>query len=273
MKRQTQTISALLLPCILLSSCGKDEVEEFVSSSAKSAISVMHIIEQRHTQGDRPSGPLGVFAGLFTAQGVILPVDSAMQSMDAIVSIVEGQITSASNENFALLREVGDVLQVNIVDMLNRSPNRSESIEEYTKSLKNTGVLLERKLNELETLEGKERTDLKNARKETRDVKRELSTALRNQHYAEASELEERYTNAATKEAEIEAKSDQTGDMIKRFEALIDVTGERLQAIQNNREILIAGLRVISVPGISDLNILEEGKSWRRRKGVEIFSE
>ncbi|MAE68686.1 hypothetical protein CL635_02665 [bacterium] len=266
--------SVVLIPCLLLTACGgKEEMQELHVSGAKTSVSIMHILAKRSVQKNRPSGILGIFSGIYTSQGVFLPVQSGILGMQSIGEILEGQKDSTSDENFALLREVGDILQVNVIDALNRSNDRIKAIDAYTQSLRNIGVLIERKIEELTALNETQDVQVKEKRKVARDIDRTLKKALNNKDYAEASEYEEQLANANAAYAEISTKQDQTDDMIKRFETLLDVTAERLQAVENNREILIAGLRVIDVPGIADFNILEEGKPWRKKKGSSIFNK
>jgi hypothetical protein len=267
------SIAAILVPCLLLTACSKEEPEKLRVSGAKISVSIMHILSQRSVQKNRPSGLLGIYSGLYTAQGIFLPVQGAIIGMKSLGNILKGQANSISDENFALLREVGAILQVNIIDTLNRSTNRSASLDIYTQSLRNIGILAERKIVELTALNGTQKIELKEKRETARDIDRKLKTSLKNQDYSSATELEEELTNANGLFAEIKTKKEQTDDMIKRFETLLDIVVDRLQAVETNREILIAGLRVIDVPGIADFNILEEGKPWRKRKGSSIFEK
>lgn len=271
---RNSALSAALIPCLLLSACGEPkQPEELQVSSAKTSISIMHIIAKRSVQGNRPSGLLGIFSGLYTSQGIFLAVNGAIDSMKAAGNILKGQHTSNSNENFALLREVGDVLQVNIIDTLNRSTNRASSIDMYTQSLRNIGILMERKITELEALNETQNNEKKEKRDSARAIERSLKKVLKDQAYAEASELEEQLATANAALAEIGTKEEQSDDMIKRFETLLEIVAKRLQAVETNREILIAGLRVIDVPGIEDFNILQEGKKWRKKKGSSLFEK
>jgi len=272
MNRPQTAILALILPCLFLISCGKSTNSEITDvSGAKSAISIIHLLTNHIFTFTRPSATIGIFSGIYTSQGVILPVNTAMIGFEAITNILKGHSQANTDENFAILREIGDVLQVDIVDLLNRSNNRVQTIDNYTQSLRNTGILTERKIYELTAMYENLSAKRKEERTIARDIERNLKNALKDQDYSEASTYEEELAHANADLAETETKEKQAKDMIDRMEGLYDITGDRLQAIENNREILIAGLRVINVPGIADFNILEKGKSWKKRGSEDIF--
>lgn len=272
MNRPHTAILALIIPCLLLTSCGKEKEDTTTEvSGAKSAISIMHLLTNHVFTFTRPSAAIGIFSGIYTSQGIVLPVDTARLGFESIMNILKGHSQANTDENFAILREIGDVLQVDIVDLLNRSNNRIQTIDDYTQSLRNTGILTERKINELTATYENLTIKRKEERTISRDLERSLRTALKDQDYSEASTYEEDLAKANANLAETETKEKQAKDMIDRMEGLYEITGDRLQAIENNREILIAGLRVINVPGIADFNILEKGKSWKKRGAEDIF--
>lgn len=272
--RKSAFIALVSVPCILLAACSeKEEPKPLQVSGARSSVALMHIIAKRSVQSNRPSSMLGVFSGIYTSQGVLLSVESANAGMQSISTILEGQSNSSTNENFALLREVGETLQTDIIDTLNRSTNRTQTLDAYTQSLRNIGILTERKITELDTLNDVQKTQEKAERKAVREIERGLRSALNDKDYGKASEFEEQLATKNASYAEISTKQQQTDDMIDRFETLLEVTAERLQAVETNREILIAGLRVIDVPGIADFDILEEGKPWRKKKGSSLFDK
>lgn len=274
MNRPHTAILALLIPCLFLTSCSGEKTEQVESvSGAKSAVSIMHLLSNHIFTYTRPSATIGIFSGIYTSQGVVLPVTTAVMGYESIANILKGHSQANTDENFAILREIGDVLQVDIVDLLNRSSNRVQTIDDYTQSLRNVGILTERKINELTATYENLRTKRKEERKIARDLERNLKIALKDQDYSQASEYEEGLAKANSALAETETKEKQADDMIDRMEGLYEITGDRLQAIENNREILIAGLRVIDVPGISDFNILEKGKSWKKRGSEDIFGK
>lgn len=266
-------LASSLIPCLLLSGCGASpEKVEVYGSGAKSAVASIEAMMKQVLTESRPSAAMGIFVGIFVSQGTILPTQGAMLGVDTITKFLEAHLRSDTDENFALLREVGAVLQVDIVDTLNRSTQRSQTLDEYTKSLKNVITLSERKIEELDILHDRQKTESREKRNTARDIERSLRTALKDQDYAQASDLEQSLAEANSAQATIETKTDQTKDMMDRFESLLEVAQERYQAVTVNREILVAGLKVIDVPGISDLNILEKGKKWNRRGSSGLFN-
>src|SRR3989344_2588093 len=181
MNRQKAAVAALLLPCIFLTSCGGKTPTDLEVSGAKSGIALLQFLKEKAQEAQKPGGTLGVFTGLYLSQGIILPVKTAMMGIDIMRRFMEAEGQSNSDENFALLREIGGVLQVNIVDTLNRSTDRTTVLDQYIASLKNSTVLLDRKLAELTVLQEKQREDVKEKRTIARDLERTLQNALKNQ--------------------------------------------------------------------------------------------
>lgn len=226
MNRKVAAIA--VVTSLLLSACGGSTSNEEDSvlnvSGAKSGIAVLKELIQGTLSSTRPSSPLGVFTGLYLAHGVIIPAQSALDGMEAIGKVLEGQKSSTSNENFALLKEVGAVLQVDVIDALNRADDRIQALDKYTQSLKNAGILIERKLEELEALHDTLRDQVRDQRSKVRDLERALRNILRDQNYAEAGDIEEQLAAENATFAELETEEDQTGDMIRRFESLYELS-------------------------------------------------
>ena len=261
-------IAVLFLCLLTLTQCGGKEPEKPLQvSGARSAL----FSTQRVTStlpGQRPSAPLGVFSSLYLAQGMFLPVQSALQGIEAQSKLLAGQRVTATDETFALLQDFGSILQVDIIDLLNRSDDRLQALDRYLQDLRNVGVLVERKSNELEVLLETLQDQRKEQRSTVRDLEREIKNALNEQDYGTAGALQQQLTEAQGVLAETESREDQTEDILSRYEDLLAIAQDRLDAIEKNREILIAGLKVIEVPGIEDLRILEPGSKRSRRGGI-----
>lgn len=263
MVKRLVTIVTLSLTLI---GCRGDERSESALdvSGARGAVFSLEILE-KPLQGARPSASLGIIVSSYLADE-LKDALSALSGLDSLLQILRGQGDVTSNETFALLQEVGSVLTVNVVDELNRSSSRTSTLASYLVTLKNARDIAARRIQDLKAKETELRGERKELQSERSTLRREVKTALKNQEYGAAGELQEKLTSIESRLAEVKAKEDQTEDILGRFEELLGVAEERLHAIEQNREILLSGLKVIPVPGIEDLMILEENGRYRRSR-------
>jgi hypothetical protein len=215
--------------------------------------------------GPRPPATLGVYVSLYLAQGAFIPVQAAMQGIEVLEQILLGQSTPESSETFALLKEFGSILQVDVLDSMNRSRDRAEALDTYVRSLRNIMELASRKITELQTLEENLDERQKAQRTVVRDMERVVQNALREEDFELAGGKQEELVKAKSSLAALEAEFEQTGDILDPYERLMEVAEERANAIEQNRAILIAGLQVVEVPGIDDLELINDGGGWRER--------
>ncbi len=267
-----RTLASLCLFSILLVSCGKGESEEQEQPlniiGARIGVSSSYIASMRAqgTLSIRPSYTLGVFTSSYLAQGAFIVVRAAAQGIEAQRKLLAGQELPTSSETFALLQELGTVLQIDIVDVLNRASNRGTALNEYITSLKGAGNIGQRKQKELKQQEETFEKKRKEEKDALRDLESELRDVFRREDYGRAANIQEQIANAGASLAQTETKLRQTQDILDRYEELLGIAEERLSAIEGNREVLIAGLKVMEVPGIQDLDILDESKSFKSRK-------
>ncbi len=213
----------------------------------------------------RPASLLGVYTSMFLSQGGFAPVRSAQLAIAAQEKIVSGQTGIETSETFTILKELGVALQVNIPDMLNRSTDRPTTLDTYLRSLTNLKTLADRKAVELEALEDQSKEERTTKRKEVRELNSAIQKALRSGDYEFAGSKQEELSTQQSELAEIETRVDQAGDVLKAYEKLLKVANERLSAITLNRAVLLAGLKVIEVPGVDELEVLEPDSLFNRR--------
>jgi len=99
-----------------------------------------------------------------------------------------------------------------------------------------------------------------------RTIDRDLSKALRDKDYANAARKQEELKPAQEALQKTELEQEEVESLLDIFVDLLELTDERLNAIEKNREVLIAGHTVVDVPGIDDLGVLQREK--RRRLGL-----
>jgi hypothetical protein len=216
----------------------------------------------------RPGATLGVFVADFLIHNSIYK--SALAGIGAQMVLFYDDDYQES-ESYALLDDLGSILQVNIEEMLNRSNDRTDSFNVYVEELRDVSERSSSHLvgleQDLEIIADERRL----SRREASKIQSELNTALREQNYSTAGDLQRRLIDAEAELARIESEEDEQQSIIRLFEDLIEVAGERYTAMQSNREALIAGIKVIEVPGVDDLGLIEQGRRGRNRNGSSLF--
>lgn len=209
----------------------------------------------------RPSALLGTFITEYLVhtsvfRGAIAGIQAQMQIL------FDDEFEE--DESFALLEDLGSLLQVDVMDMLNRSTNRPAAFDIYMDNLVDLGTRGEGHLERLEQQLDEVQDARRLQRREAARIQRALNESIRGQDYASASGLQRQVIEAETELSRIESEEDERRNVIRLFEKLLKIADERLVAMRQNRALLIAGLRVVEVPGIEDLGILEEGMRRRR---------
>lgn len=214
----------------------------------------------------RPSALLGVFIADYLSRTAVY--QSALAGVQAQMEILFND-DRIEDETYALLETLGSILQVDVNDMLNRSSGRARAFETYVQNLADLGTQATAKKQSLEQEMDGIQTARRDQRRETAQLQSDLNQALREQDYASASGLQRQLIDAETELAKLESEEDEQRSVIRLFEDLLEIADERLNAMQTNREALIAGVRVIEVPGVEDLGVLEQGRYRRRNSTFE----
>ncbi len=270
-----RAVSVALL-AVLVSSCslfggGSNTVEDstLTVTSARYAITFGDIIRGPHRLLNRPTSSLGVFAGLFLAAGSFVETQSALQGVTAQAAYHAQPGDQQLEDTFGLLQEFGTVLQVDIPDLLNRSDNRTDTLNQYLIGLTNITERSTRRAEEmrqaLDALQDTERTQ----RRTASDLDRAIRNALSDKDYVTAGEKQPELAKAQGVLAETESTIAQQEVIIESFEELLDVAERQKNVLEQNREVIIAGLTVVDLPGAESLGILENANS-RRRSGLGL---
>ncbi len=162
------------------------------------------------------------------------------------------------DETFALLQTLGDTLSVNIVDLLNRSTNRIETLDQYVSALANAVENGNRRDEELTAALDIIADQKKEQRTQVRDLGREQKEAVKAKDFATAGSKEAELAKAQTALSETELKESQAKSSQRQLTDLLSQAEKRLSAIEENREILLAGLTISDPQGLKDLGLVRE---------------
>lgn len=260
---------------LALSSCGwfntaAPDTSGIEVQGARFALTFGDITHGRRRTSNRPTAPMGVFVSVYLSGGGFTLAQGAVRAVIAQAMFHATPSEEQLENTFQLLQEYGAVLQVDAQDLLNRSDDRPSTLNEYLTALKNITERSRRRMEELEqivdSLEETERTQ----RGETAQFDRAIRESLRAQDYVAAGERQPLLAEAQAKLAETQSTLEQQQDIIHAFEELLEVADRRIVLIEENREVIIAGLRVVDLPGAESIGILEQA-TRRRTPGGGIL--
>lgn len=257
----------VLLSTVLLTSCrgeGEPAVDLAVHGSVTGAVSTVRT-SSSIVRVPRPSAPLGLFLSFYLAQGAGIDARSVIAGIDAVMKFLEGDSLTDDDATFTLLRELGGLLQINVPDLLNRSIDRPRALNTYVGDLTAKTAEAKARADQLTSFIDAHKEEIRVQRKEVSQMERSIKDALRKGDYAQAGPLQEQLLEEQKTLGKMEAQEQQSEDVLDVFEQLLQIADERLAAIASNREVMIAGLKVIELPGIEDLGVIEDVRSRRRR--------
>jgi hypothetical protein len=242
-------------------------------SGGRSAILSLRIlmdISGGHEQV-RNAAPLGIYVAEYLSRS---PLENAAQGGVqgvAIQSAFMEKQQSVSDPDFDLIQAFADALQVDVPDLLNRSTDRQQSLETYTQALINVATRANERFKELSTLLTTLTNETKQLNKEKTDAERTLKKALDSKDFSAAGDQQKLVLEKQQAYAESELKRKQTEGVVNTLDKFLTLFGQKILAIQQNREVLIAGNKVVSVPGIDELQLLQKSSSFRKASGTSPY--
>jgi hypothetical protein len=259
----------ILALTVLFTSCGggsSDTPAVSTEGARDAAEQAIRMVTDRPSLR-RPSAALGVFTTMYLAQNSFTASTSALKGVEAMMLLLAEQHPVQAEETFLLLEEFGTVLQVDIADLLNRSQNRPETLNNYMDAFGNITERARRKALELEQAADQLKADQRTAQADVRSIERSINDAKKTNDFATVGSLQEELSEAEKALAEVTTELEQTNDVLDIYNELVELADKRKTAIEENRQIIIAGLQVVDVPGIEDLGIIEETRNRARSRG------
>lgn len=211
----------------------------------------------------RPAVGMGIYSASAMALHSPFGVMAALAGIEGQLSLLPS--TAVARDAFVALAELGNTLNVDLWEYLNRSENRAKDLNEYT-------VLLQRLTDEGRIQQAgldARASDLNTARRDKKasvsGMERTIKDAVRQRNFALAGSMQEALVREQAELSKIEVELEQVKSGSDIYDDLLKLSNQRLQAIAQNREVLIAGLRVTDVPGVETLDILQ-GNKYRKSR-------
>jgi septal ring factor EnvC (AmiA/AmiB activator) len=207
---------------------------------------------------------------MLLADGANVPVKAAMMGIDAQLKLHALPTDENIDDLYSLLEQFGAVLHVDINDLLNRSENRAQTLDTYAQGLANITERSTRRLEDVKQQLADLKTQQATQRKNVSTISKDVSAAVKAKDYATAQQRQKDLADAQAELTTTESRLKEMQNVQSIFVELLGIAKERIAALDRNREILIAGLKVVDVPGVDDLGVIE-GKTRGRTKGFSPF--
>ncbi len=272
-------LSLVLIACVLIvSACGtsKKLANPPDVSGALSGLFATDalIVETTGNQIVRHAATLGIFTSEYLSFAATSGASQGALTGIAIDQVLMDSQKNVTDPDFDLLQAFGDALQVDVADLLNRSADRQQSLEVYTNALMNVANRANERFRELSAVMAQLKATLQTQNKELSTAERNLKTAISKKLFSDAGELQKIVNEKQQAAAETDLKYKQIEDIVDTFDKLLTLYGEKILAIQQNREVLIAGIKAVDVPGAEELQVLQRQKATRTSgRGGEKFDD
>lgn len=273
--KNTSRVPLLLVCTLLLVQC-KGQTPSPADISIIGARNALFWTEQLIVQNiqqpgqSRPAALLGIYVATFLAGVTALPQSPVIGVNEGLSLLVDNQ--EHPDQSFALLQELGTVLQVNVTDMLNRSIDRQQALDAYVNTLQSLYDRSKAQVTALQQQQKDLQTQQRDKQRIVSNIQHDLNLALQKQDYTTASTKQEQIVPAQADAAAVQSKLQQLNSTLTIFNQLNGIANKRLAAIKANREVLIAGLHVVDVPGIGDLGILQNSQFNGSFNNLNIFN-
>lgn len=211
----------------------------------------------------RQSAPLGIHLGTYFNKGEIL-VHGARESISLLSPLVRTSDTSETP--FMTIQTIGNLLQTNIVDAMNKNTERGEVLNHYIILLRSALQIAQKDKENLEDSRRKLVEKERDQRSALRTLQKEIDAAEKAGDFQVMGSRQRTLSETKGEQGKTEALVEEQEDTLDILDDLMHLAEERLHAIEENREALMTGIRVVEIPGIEKLGILEKRESPRRRK-------
>ncbi len=273
MRRKSIVAPAILILALLgLSGCtGASDLPEVAVEGAREAVIDIAGFAATPPLSYRPTALLGVYASMFYANSDYLPVASARKGIEAQMLLHARPDETSMDNTYALLDEFGTVLQIDLPDLLNRSTDRTKTLNDYVSGLSNITARAERRFTETTDYLATLRTRDRDLRRGINDATRAARKALDLGDFASAAEQQRTAADLQKEAATVDSEEREFSSLHDTLERLIEIANNRQTAIARNREVLLAGLQVVDVPGSEAIGVLETIKRGRSNRSEEVF--
>lgn len=265
MSRSLSILAASSFCLFLLSGCRAAKPQEKQKPRAARDATVYSAIVARAlaatAPAPRPGAPLGVHVGMYLS-AVEISVHGALDAIAVIAPLARSAALVATP--FATIETLGALIQTNIVEVINGAPDRGNALNNHIALLRQALQDAQRDKGGMEEELRQLREQESDQRNAVRTLQKEISAAEKAGDFTSVGARQRALSIAKGEHGQTEASLEELDATTKILEDIAHLADERLHAIEQNREALMSGIRVVEIPGIEALGILEKRAKSRR---------
>lgn len=225
----------------------------------------------------RPSASLGVYVSTYISTEES-PIHGAIESLTLLSPLARPP--DATDTPFTTIQTLGDLVQTNIAEAMNKNPERGEVLNRYLTLLHSALQHAQKDKENVDNQRGQLVEKEREQQHTVRTLQKEINAAEKAGDFSRVGFQQRALSEAKGEQGKTEALIDELESTIEILDDLMNVAEERLHAIEENREALMSGIRVVEIPGIEKLGILEKGdlplrrfQRKERNRGMLDFSD
>ena len=247
----------LIMTCLMLTSCSIQKDTPSMKNPHSALIPAVILSQKDHSAPSlsRPSALLGLHVTQFLSRRSTLFAKAAVNGV--LIQLRRFPHIEKGNLIMATIEQLGTLLHRDIADSLNQSTNRRYTLDLYIERLRKATTEASIQSTSIKEEFNQYTNEYRIHKSHTRQISAELKRALRDGNYSLASQKQQELGEAQSLLANAEAQVEKMKGILALYEELLPLAEERLTAIDKNREVIVAGLHVIDVPGIENLGIFD----------------
>ncbi len=270
--------SSFLVPALLLlAACSSKPAPISGTGAVQAVLPVLEAVghatalsgtDSLLAQSGRPAAMMGVFAAdyldsrsLSLAQSALMGI-RAQQRIDELNDPVAGSAATV----YSVMQELQLAANLDVSDLLNRSTDRAKTLDDYVRDL-NAIIQKGARTNDALAAEIVSLTDeRKTVQANITALGKSQKEATQSSNFQVAGEIQAKLDAAQARQDEIDRQLQADKEAQKALGTIGGVAVARKTAIEANREVLIAGLKVVDLPETGNLGVLQTSSGSRSSK-------
>lgn len=263
----TRIVQVMLCGILVLSGCSKESAlpKKELEISKRGVLGVSHLTrpQTRDVRNLPARSPqlIGIYSTAFLTekpQGIVTTALEGIRSIELLNSNETPPETTA--DIYAFMNAYQELLALNVHDVLNRAADRADALDRYIRTLKNFETSITEQITQHEARQEEFDTTLKLLNAERSSRTKEAQAALKENDFTAAGTAQTAIRKLEQVIAETEVLSKENKNTLALLKKLQKAGTEKRTAVEDNREILIAGLRVKESPGTDSIGIVDKEK-------------